>query len=174
MSPDPDARPDPAADAPGQRRALARELSALGLLAFVALVLLALTPRLILPFKPEVPWYESAASFPRTALALMALGAIVEGLRRLRGMSLVVTEELDTSTARMPRMLAALASFTIYALAVPQLGFGVSSALFLAFTARAVGLGWRAALLLALPMALGMWLVFVYGLNVAFGHGLLF
>jgi hypothetical protein len=38
----------------------------------------------------------------------------------------------------------------------------------------AIGLGWRVALLLALPLALLLWAVFVLGLKVAFGHGWLF
>jgi hypothetical protein len=59
-------------------------------------------------------------------------------------------------------------------LAVPVLGFGVSSALFLLATGLAIGLGWRVALLLALPLALLLWAVFVLGLKVAFCHGWLF
>lgn len=150
------------------------ELAALGVLAAVAAAGIALTPRLITPWRAEVPWYESAATFPRLALLLVVVGSALEALRRLRGHAPVASDELDSGAARMPRVAAALALFCAYAVAVPVLGFGVSSAVFVVATARAVGLPWRTALALALPLAAALWLVFVPGLRVAFGHGLLF
>ena len=151
-----------------------RELLTLAVLAAVALGLWWATPQLIVPYRPEKPWYESAATFPRLALLLLAVGALVEALQRWRGAARGASDELDSGAAQLPRAAAALALFALYALAVPWLGFGVSSALFLLATARAVGLGWRAALALALPMAALLWLVFARLLKVAFGHGLLF
>ncbi len=161
---------------PPRGAALVGELATLLSLAAVGVALVVLTPRLVVPFKPEVPWYESAATFPRVALALVVLGALVEALRRLRSTHRVASDELDSGAAQWPRVVAALVLFVGYALAVPIIGFGVSSALFIAGTARAVGLSWRAALALALalPLALLLWLVFVVALKVAFGRGWLF
>lgn len=151
-----------------------KELLTLAVLAVAAVGLWWATPLLIVPFKPEQPWYESAATFPRLALLVVLVGAVVEAGKRWRGTARGAADELDSSTASLPRLAAALALFVGYAVAVPVLGFGVSSALFLAAAGRAVGLGWRAALLLALPMAVVLWLLFVRLLKVAFGHGLLF
>jgi hypothetical protein len=54
---------------------------------------------------------------------------------------------------------------------VPVLGFGTSTALFLLACGRLVGLSRRATVVLALPLAALLWLVFVQGLKVAFGYG---
>ena len=144
------------------------------LLALSALCLAIATPWLILPFKAETPWYESAATFPRAALLLVVLGAGVELARRNGDAPASAGEELDSSAARLGLAGAALALFAGYALITPWLGFGVTSALFLLLASRLVGLSWRTAAALALPTALVLWVVFVQVLKVAFGHGLLF
>lgn len=151
-----------------------QELLTLAVLAVAAVGLWWATPLLIVPFRPGQPWYESAATFPRLGLLIVALGGVVEAVRRWRGMARGAADELDSSAASLPRIAAALGLFVGYAVAVPVLGFGVSSGLFLAATGRAVGLGWRAALGLAVPLALALWLLFVWLLKAAFGHGLLF
>lgn len=166
--------PSPPGPAPTVWQARRHEVLALGTLALLAAVLVALTPRLIVPWRAEAPWYESAATFPRLALLLLLVGALGDALRRLRGHHPVASDELDSGGAQLLRVGAALGLFCTYAVAVPVLGFGVSSAAFLAATARVVGLPWRMALALALPLAATLWLVFVPGLRVAFGHGLLF
>lgn len=155
-------------------RAPRHELLALALLAVLALALWWATPQLVVPYRPQLPWWESAAFFPRAALVLVALAALAEGLQRWRGAARGASDELDAQTVNVPRALAALALFTAYALAVPVLGFATSSALFLLATGRAVGLGWRQALTVSLPLALLLWAVFVKGLKVSFGHGCLF
>lgn len=149
-------------------------IAALVLLAGLAAALVAATPWLIVPWRAEVPWYESAATFPRLTLALAALGALAEALRRRRGGAVVASEELDSSAARWPRAAAVLALFAGYMLAVPLLGFGVSTFAFVAAAARAAGFGWRRAAALALPLGAALWAIFVPGLKVAFGHGLFF
>ena len=144
------------------------------LLALAAVGLAVATPWLILPFKAETPWYESAATFPRAALLLVVLGAGMELVRRSGDARASAGEELDSSAARMGLAGAVLALFAGYALITPWLGFGVTSAVFLLLAGRLVGLPWRTAAALALPTALVLWVVFVRMLKVAFGHGLLF
>lgn len=151
-----------------------RELLALALLAVVTASLWWATPQLVVPYRPELPWWESAAFFPRVALLLVAGAALAEAVQRWRGVARGASEELDAEAVDMGRALRALALFVAYALAVPVLGFGVASALFLLAAGRAVGLPWRQAVTLALPLAVLLWAVFVLGLKVAFGHGLLF
>ena len=146
-------------------------LAALGL---AAMGLFLATPGLIKPWPAGVPWHESAAFFPRLGLLITALGALAEGWVRARTRARFQSDELDSSAAHLPRALWCVLLFVLYMLAVPVLGFGVSSALFLLATGLAIGLGWRVALLLALPLALLLWAMFVLGLKVAFGHGWLF
>jgi Tripartite tricarboxylate transporter TctB family len=132
------------------------------------------TPGLIRPWRAEVPWHESAAFFPRLGLLIAALGAVAELWVRARSRERFGSEELDSSAAHLPRALGAVLLFALYALAVPVLGFGVSTALFLLACGLWAGLGWRRATALALPLAALLWAVFVPGLKVAFGHGWLF
>jgi putative tricarboxylic transport membrane protein len=143
-------------------------------LALAAVGLFLGTPGLITPWPAQAPWYESAAFFPRLGLLIMALGAVAEALVRARTRERFLSEELDSSAASLPKALVSVALFALYALAVPVLGFGVSTALFLLACGRTCGLGWRISTLLAVPLALVLWAVFVVGLKVAFGHGLLF
>lgn len=140
-------------------------------LAACALGLWLGTPVLITPYPAQAVWYESAAFFPRLGLGLMVLGALAETLVRRRGPVQTGHEELDSSEMQPRKALAVLALFVAYALAIPVAGFGVSSFAFLLLTARAVGLGWRTGLLLATPMAIALWWVFVSLLKVSFGHG---
>lgn len=142
-------------------------------LAAAAAALLAATPSLIMPFPQDLPWYESTALFPRLALGLVVAGAIAEMAMRLRGHVGVEGEELDASASRAWQAAATVALFLAYSFAVPWLGFLSSTALFVVATARLLGLSWRLALALALPLATVLWAVFVLGLKVAFGAGLL-
>jgi len=150
------------------------EAAALALLGAGAAALAVATAQLVVPWRDAVPWYESAGSFPRAALALVVLGALAELVRRWRGGSTVASEELDSGAARLPLAAAVALLFAVYALSVPVLGFAVSTAVFLLVAARLAGLAWRIAAALALPLAAVLWLVFVKGLAIAFGHGLLF
>lgn len=158
---------------PGQSSWRLDKLLLLAVAALAGAALLA-TPHLIKPFPDKAPWYESAAFFPRAALVLVIVGALVEWLLRRRTLRIADSEELDSSQVRIPLALTMLALFVGYALAVPWLGFMVSTALFLLLSGVMLELPWRQALAIALPTALILWAVFVKLLKVAFGHGLLF
>jgi hypothetical protein len=149
------------------------ERALLAALALAALGLFLGTPGLIVPWKAQLPWYESAAFFPRLGLVIVALGAVAELLVRARSRQRFQSEELDSSAAQLPKAAGSVLLFALYALAVPVLGFGTSTALFLLTCGRLVGLSWRTTVALALPLAALLWRVFVLGLKVAFGHGLL-
>ena len=134
------------------------------------------TPALIKPFPEKAAWYESAAMFPRVALALVVAGALAELWRRRRAPTAAGpgSDELDARLASGPLAGGMLLLFTAYALAVPWVGFMVSTALYLAACGAMLRLPWRLTLGIAVTMALGLWLVFARLLKVAFGHGLLF
>lgn len=140
-------------------------------LALVAGGLLWSTPQLIEPYTGQQPWFESPALFPRLALALALIGGLGECLLRQKAVDPADSEELDSSAANMPLALAMLVLFGVYMVAVPALGYLSSSFLFLFVASRLLGMGWRTALLLALPVSVGLWGVFVQALKVSFGHG---
>lgn len=142
----------------------------LALIGIAGAALLA-TPLLITPFPHGVPWYESAALFPRAALALAVLGGFVEVMVRRKAVTVGDSEELDSGQVRTPLALAMLALFLAYAWLVPVLGFMVGTALYLLASSALLGLSWRVALLLSLPLAVVLWAIFVRVLKVAFGHG---
>jgi Tripartite tricarboxylate transporter TctB family len=144
------------------------------LIAAAGAALLA-TPSLIQPFPSKATWYESAASFPRAALLLVVLAAVVEFMLRRKsqraGLKTSGSDELDSSSAKPGLALAALGLFVLYALAVPAIGFLVSTLVFLMACGAMLKLAPRQILLLSVPLALGLWVVFVKILKVAFGHG---
>jgi hypothetical protein len=151
--------------------ALRPDRSVLLALALLALAAFLATPWLITPFPAQAPWFESAATFPRVALAVAALAALAEfRVRRDRVLS-ADSEELDTSAAELPLALKALALFIAYSALVPVLGFMASTFAFVLACGLVVRLPRMQALWLALALAIGLWATFAVGLKVAFGHG---
>lgn len=78
---------------------------------------------------------------------------------------------LDSSAADLARAGRVLACFAAYALLVPIAGFMVSSLAFLAVAGLVAGVPRRPVAWLALCLSITMWLTFVVGLKVSFGHG---
>ena len=140
-------------------------------LALTALVLLASTPLLIKPFPAQAPWFESAAMFPRVALAIVVIGAIGELFVRRRNVKAGDSDELDSSAAHLPKALAVLVLFLAYSFLVPVLGYLSSTLLFLLLSAAVLRLPLRVNLALAIPLSLVLWGIFKLGLKLAFGHG---
>jgi Tripartite tricarboxylate transporter TctB family len=140
-------------------------------LALLALAAGLVTPWLITPFPTKAPWYESAATFPRVALAVAALAALAEcWLRRGRVQS-ADSDELDTRAAQLPLALKALLLFIAYAALVPVLGFMVSTFVFVLACGLVIRLRAVHAWAMAVGLALALWAIFAVGLKVAFGHG---
>lgn len=139
--------------------------------ALAAAAALLFTPGLIVPFPDKAPWYESAAMFPRVALGLAVLGAVAEVWVRRTAPAQPESDELDSSTVRVPLALAMLALFVAYAVAVPVLGYLGATLIYLVACGGVLRLPWRRTLLLAVPLAIALWVVFVAVLKVAFGHG---
>ena len=150
-----------------------QEVSKVVLLALMlaAAALLASTPQQIKPFPAQALWFESAAMFPRVALAMVVIGAIGELLVRRRNAKAGDSDELDSSAAHLPKALAVLMLFLGYSMLVPLLGYLSSTVLFLLLSAAVLGLPWRTNLALAIPLSLVLWGIFTLGLKVAFGHG---
>ena len=80
------------------------------------------------------------------------------------------TEELDSDAARLEQAACAVALFMAYTGVIPWLGYATSTFLFVSVCGLLLGLHWRETLWLAIPLSVGMWLVFVQFLKVAFGH----
>ena len=133
---------------------------------------IALTSRsLIVPYPQAAAWFESAAFFPLLALGLMALAGVVEVFNRRHAIELKDSEELNSSQAHMGLAWAMLGLFGLYMLAVPWLGYLISTLLFLVASSRVLGFSWRTTWALSLPLSLVMWWVFFKLLKVHFGHG---
>jgi cytochrome b561 len=145
------------------------------LLVIIALALATLlaTPLLVQPFPTKAPWYESAASFPRAALLLVAFAGLVEIFLRLKSSTTKLggSDELDSSAANIKLAAAALGLFCVYALAVPLIGFLVSTFAFLVACGLLLKLPLKQLFLLVTPLSFALWFVFVKILKVAFGHG---
>jgi putative tricarboxylic transport membrane protein len=149
-----------------------------GVALLIALVALAIavflaTPQLIQPFPSSAPWYESAASFPRAALFLVALAGLVEITLRAKNTAKKPSgsDELDSSAANFKLAFGALILFVLYAVAVPLLGFLVSTLAFAVVCGLMLKLPLKQTLLLALPLSVSLWFVFVKILKVSFGRG---
>lgn len=140
-------------------------------LAGVSAGLFAATPWMIRPYPHSAPWYESAAMFPRAALALAAVAALAEVVVRRHAVEIGDSDELDSSAMRVSTGLLLLALFIAYALAVPVLGYLASTFVFLCTCGRVLRLPWRRTLVVAVPLALALWGTFAVALKVAFGHG---
>ncbi len=141
------------------------------LFVLVAAAIWVATPQLITPYPTQAAWFESAAFFPRMALALTCLAGGFELCQRRQTVEVADSDELDSSQASMRQALGMLALFGLYMVAVPWLGYGSSTALFLLASGLWLRLGRRVTLSLSLLLALTMWLVFVQVLKVSFGHG---
>ncbi len=142
-------------------------------LVILALALLISSHWLIVPFPINVAWYESPAMFPALGLVLVLVGAAAQWFSRLESQDCAGGEELDSSAAQLGHAARVVLLFAAYAVITPWVGFATTSLAFIVTAGRVIGLPWKTCLGLGIPLAAGMWLVFVMLLKLSFGHGIL-
>jgi putative tricarboxylic transport membrane protein len=107
-------------------------------------------------------------------LLIVAVGGLFEIYQRRHQSESGESEELDSSAANIRDAIAMLVAFGIYMLAVPIVGYLVSTLAFLLVGCWLLKFERRTSLLLALSLSFIMWVIFVQILKVYFGHSWLF
>lgn len=125
-------------------------------------------PALIGGYRPEARFFDSSSFFPRTALLMIAVCAVIHLIGVLRGLPLSAGEDLDEFDVGRGRVLGAMLLFGCYAALVPFAGYAVSTLLFVIVATRFAGIGWPTAVTLSVLMTSSLYLVFVVGLKVWF------
>ena len=143
-------------------------------LSCAALFIWQLSPLLIQPYPHNANWFESAALFPQLSLLIVAVGGLFEIYQRRHQSESGESEELDSSAVDIRDAIAMLVAFGIYMLAVPVVGYLVSTLAFLLVGCWLLKFERRTSLLLAFSLSFIMWVIFVQILKVYFGHSWLF
>ena len=143
-------------------------------LSCAALWIWQLSPLLIQPYPHNANWFESAALFPHLSLLIVAVGGLFEIYQRRHQSESGESEELDSSAVDIRDAIAMLVAFGIYMLAVPVVGYLVSTLAFLLVGCWLLKFERRTSLLLAFSLSFIMWVIFVQILKVYFGHSWLF
>ena len=143
-------------------------------LSCAALWIWQLSPLLIQPYPHNANWFESAALFPQLSLLIVAVCGLFEIYQRRHQIESGESEELDSSAVDIRDAIAMLVAFGIYMLAVPVVGYLVSTLAFLLVGCWLLKFERRTSLLLAFSLSFIMWVIFVQILKVYFGHSWLF
>lgn len=139
-------------------------------LSCAALCIWQLSPLLIQPYPHNANWFESTALFPRLSLLIVAVAGLIEIYQRRHQMASGESEELDSSAANIQDAISMVVAFALYMLAVPFLGYLISTLLFLSVGCWLLQFDFRTSMLLAITLSVTMWVVFVKVLKVYFGH----
>ena len=139
-------------------------------LSCAALCIWQLSPLLIQPYPHNANWFESAALFPQLSLLIVAVAGLIEIYQRRHQMAAGESEELDSSAANIQDAISMVVAFALYMLAVPFLGYLISTLLFLSVGCWLLQFDFRTSMLLAITLSVTMWVVFVKVLKVYFGH----
>ncbi len=139
-------------------------------LSFIAVCIWYFSTQLIQPYPHNANWFESAALFPKLSLLIVAFAGLIEIYQRRHQMASGESEELDSSAANVQDAISMVVAFALYMLAVPFMGYLVSTLIFLAVGCWLLQFDRRTSLLLAITLSVTMWLVFVKILKVYFGH----
>jgi len=107
-------------------------------------------------------------------LLIVAVGGLFEIYQRRHQSESGESEELDSSAVDIRDAIAMLVAFGIYMLAVPAVGYLVSTLAFLLVGCWLLKFERRTSLLLAFSLSFIMWVIFVQILKVYFGHSWLF
>ncbi|MFM7002860.1 MAG: tripartite tricarboxylate transporter TctB family protein [Limnohabitans sp.] len=140
----------------------------------MAICIRQLSSLLIQPYPHNAKWFESAALFPQLSLLIVAVGGLFEIYQRRNQSESGALEELDSSSVNIRDAIAMLVVFGIYLLAVPVVGYLVSTLAFLLVGCWLMNFERRTSLLLAFSLSFIMWVIFVQILKVYFGHSWLF
>lgn len=143
-------------------------------LSFIAVCVWYFSTQLIQPYPHNANWFESAALFPQLSLLIVAVGGLFEIYQRRHQSESGESEELDSSAVDIRDAIAMLVAFGIYMLAVPVVGYLVSTLAFLLVGCWLLKFERRTSLLLAFSLSFIMWVIFVQILKVYFGHSWLF
>ena len=139
-------------------------------LSFIAVCVWYFSTQLIQPYPHNANWFESTALFPRLSLLIVAVAGLIEIYQRRHQMASDESEELDSSAANIQDAIPMVVAFALYMLAVPFLGYLISTLLFLSVGCWLLQFDFRTSMLLAITLSVTMWVVFVKALKVYFGH----
>ena len=139
-------------------------------LSFIAVCVWYFSTQLIQPYPHNANWFESTALFPRLSLLIVAVAGFIEIYQRRHQMASGESEELDSSAANIQDAISMVVAFALYMLAVPFLGYLISTLLFLSVGCWLLQFDFRTSMLLAITLSVTMWVVFVKVLKVYFGH----
>jgi hypothetical protein len=139
-------------------------------LSFIAVCVWYFSTQLIQPYPHNANWFESTALFPRLSLLIVAVAGLIEIYQRRHQMAAGESEELDSSAANIQDAISMVVAFALYMLAVPFLGYLISTLLFLSVGCWLLRFDFRTSMLLAITLSVTMWVVFVKVLKVYFGH----
>jgi hypothetical protein len=139
-------------------------------LSFIAVCVWYFSTQLIQPNPHNANWFESAALFPKLSLLIVAVAGLIEIYQRRHQMASDESEELDSSAANIQDAIPMVVAFALYMLAVPFLGYLISTLLFLSVGCWLLQFDFRTSMLLAITLSVTMWVVFVKVLKVYFGH----
>ena len=139
-------------------------------LSFIAVCVWDFSTQLIQPYPHNANWFESTALFPRLSLLIVAVAGLIEIYQRRHQMASDESEELDSSAANIQDAIPMVVAFALYMLAVPFLGYLISTLLFLSVGCWLLQFDFRTSMLLAITLSVTMWVVFVKVLKVYFGH----
>jgi hypothetical protein len=103
-------------------------------------------------------------------LLIVAVAGLIEIYQRHHQMAAGESEELDSSAANIQDAISMVVAFALYMLAVPFLGYLISTLLFLSVGCWLLQFDFRTSMLLAITLSVTMWVVFVKVLKVYFGH----
>jgi hypothetical protein len=139
-------------------------------LSFIAVCVWYFSTQLIQPYPHNANWFESTALFPKLSLLIVAVAGLIEIYQRRHQMASGESEELDSSAANIQDAISMVVAFALYMLAVPFLGYLISTLLFLSVGCWLLQFDFRTSMLLAITLSVTMWVVFVKVLKVYFGH----
>ena len=139
-------------------------------LSFIAVCVWYFSTQLIQPYPHNANWFESTALFPKLSLLIVAVAGLIEIYQRRHQMASDESEELDSSAANIQDAISMVVAFALYMLAVPFLGYLISTLLFLSVGCWLLQFDFRTSMLLAITLSVTMWVVFVKVLKVYFGH----